>query len=166
MSILCLKYPTSIRNAPRGGPLRIQKLYFWIHISYLSNIHTKALGFAAAAAGSMERKTRSSKITAISSDFSGTPATATVAMYIYEAVAGQTVTLANSNANVLTATDTGSGRIGILTSTPTMELDVNGGVQGTVAYQSASDKRWKKNIAPLQNSLAKVLGSVTPDACG
>jgi hypothetical protein len=73
------------------------------------------------------------------------------------AVAGQTVTLANSNANVLTATDTGSGRIGILTSTPTMELDVNGGVQGTVAYQSASDKRWKKNIAPLQNSLAKVL---------
>ena len=76
---------------------------------------------------------------------------------ILNADAGQSVSINIATAPVLTATDDGSGRIGILTATPTVELDVNGGVQGTVAYSSASDKRWKKNIAPLQNSLAKVL---------
>merc|ERR1711865_1205421 len=39
---------------------------------------------------------------------------------------------------------------------PTVELDVNGGVQGTSAYAVSSDLRWKKGIRPLQNSLQKI----------
>merc|ERR1711865_165036 len=49
-----------------------------------------------------------------------------------------------------------NGFLGIGTATPTVELDVNGGVQGTSAYAVSSDLRWKKGIRPLQSSLQKI----------
>jgi len=49
------------------------------------------------------------------------------------------------------------GFLGIGMTNPTVELDVNGGVKGTAAYQSSSDRRWKKNIRKLTSSLQKVM---------
>lgn len=49
-----------------------------------------------------------------------------------------------------------SGQVGIGTTSPGMKLDVNGGVQGTAAYSSTSDRRYKKDIVPLKKSLETV----------
>lgn len=51
------------------------------------------------------------------------------------------------------------GNMGIGTRWPSVKLDVNGGVQGTSAYSSASDRRWKRDIKTLSRltSLKKVL---------
>jgi uncharacterized coiled-coil protein SlyX len=46
------------------------------------------------------------------------------------------------------------GSVGVGTRWPSARLDVNGGVQGTSAYSSASDRRWKTNIVPLAGALA------------
>jgi len=48
------------------------------------------------------------------------------------------------------------GNLGIGIRWPTVKLDVNGGIQGTSAYSSASDRRWKSQISNLENSLEKL----------
>ena len=48
------------------------------------------------------------------------------------------------------------GRIGIGTTSPLSELHVNGGIYAS-SIQGPSDKRFKKNIEPLQNSLEKII---------
>ncbi len=45
------------------------------------------------------------------------------------------------------------GSVGVGTRWPSARLDVNGGVQGTSAYSSASDRRWKTNVVPLAGAL-------------
>jgi len=50
-----------------------------------------------------------------------------------------------------------NGYLGIGTASPTVELDVNGGVKGTSAYQQNSDRRWKKNVNILKESLRNVM---------
>jgi hypothetical protein len=102
-------------------------------------------------AGSDAYVSQSSKFTASNFALKQTSAGATTV----NAASGQSVGLSLANSAVLTVSS--NSRVGILTASPAMELDVNGGVQGTSAYSSSSDRRWKKNIAPLQNSLAKVL---------
>jgi len=52
------------------------------------------------------------------------------------------------------------GHLGIGTPWPSVKLDVNGGVQGTSAYSSASDRRWKKNIVPLRTTWKSSLGKL------
>ena len=49
------------------------------------------------------------------------------------------------------------GNVGIGTISPSYTLHVNGSVAGTSAYNNLSDKRFKKNIKPLSDSLNKVL---------
>lgn len=51
----------------------------------------------------------------------------------------------------------GSGKVGIGTEIPGYTLHVNGTVGGVGAYANLSDKRFKTNINPLQNSLQKIL---------
>ena len=48
-------------------------------------------------------------------------------------------------------------KVGIGTTTPRGTLDVNGTAYSEYGYWSGSDVRWKKNIAPLTNSLASVV---------
>jgi hypothetical protein len=48
------------------------------------------------------------------------------------------------------------GKVGIANNAPTYKLDVNGSV-GATAYFYTSDRSLKKDIAPLQGSLAKVM---------
>jgi hypothetical protein len=55
-----------------------------------------------------------------------------------------------------TALKVAAGNVGI-GKTPTVELDVNGGVQGTSAYTQSSDVRLKKQITPLQRPLEMIL---------
>ena len=52
---------------------------------------------------------------------------------------------------------TSSGNVGIGTSSPSYTLHVNGSVAGTSAYNNLSDKRYKKDINPIENALDKVL---------
>jgi hypothetical protein len=47
---------------------------------------------------------------------------------------------------------TESGDVGVGTPWPSVRLDVMGGVQGTSAYSSASDRRLKRNILSLSHS--------------
>jgi len=49
------------------------------------------------------------------------------------------------------------GRVGIRTAAPTYTLHVNGSVAGTSAYTNISDRRYKKDIQPLDNALEKIL---------
>jgi hypothetical protein len=49
------------------------------------------------------------------------------------------------------------GNVGIGTSSPSYTLHVNGSVAGTSAYNNLSDKRYKKDIKPIENALDKVL---------
>merc|ERR1711896_42076 len=49
------------------------------------------------------------------------------------------------------------GNVGIGKS-PSVALDVNGAVQGTSAYQSSSDRRFKRDIKQLEQPLTMVLG--------
>lgn len=51
----------------------------------------------------------------------------------------------------------GNGNVGIGTATPTATLTVNGSVSGTSAYQNLSDKRYKKDVLPIQDALHKVM---------
>ena len=50
----------------------------------------------------------------------------------------------------------GLGNVGIGTSNPTEKLDVSGNIKATGTI-TPSDRRFKQNINPLQNSLAKIL---------
>lgn len=45
-----------------------------------------------------------------------------------------------------------SGNIGVGTRWPTVKLDVNGGIQGTSAYSSASDLRYKQNVRAVSTT--------------
>ena len=49
------------------------------------------------------------------------------------------------------------GNVGIGTTSPSYTLHVNGSVAGTSAYNNLSDKRYKKDIKPIENALDKVL---------
>jgi hypothetical protein len=49
------------------------------------------------------------------------------------------------------------GNVGIGTTSPSYTLHVNGSVAGTSAYNNLSDKRYKKDILPIQNALDKIL---------
>ena len=51
----------------------------------------------------------------------------------------------------------GSGNVGIGTPSPSYTLHVNGSVAGTSAYNNLSDKRYKKDILPIENALGKIL---------
>ncbi len=50
-----------------------------------------------------------------------------------------------------------SGNVGIGTTSPSYTLHVNGSVAGTSAYNNLSDKRYKKDILPIENALDKIL---------
>lgn len=52
---------------------------------------------------------------------------------------------------------TDSGNVGIGTTTPAYALHVNGQVAGTAAYITASDLRYKKEIATIANPLERLL---------
>jgi hypothetical protein len=59
---------------------------------------------------------------------------------------------------VITGTVQITGNVGIgEVPDGTKVLVVNGGVRGTGAFDTTSDRRWKKNIKQLQGSLSKVL---------
>lgn len=49
------------------------------------------------------------------------------------------------------------GNVGIGTTSPGYTLHVNGSVAGTSAYVNLSDERYKKDIQPIENALAKIL---------
>lgn len=49
------------------------------------------------------------------------------------------------------------GNVGIGTTSPSYTLHVNGSVAGTSAYNNLSDKRYKKDILPIENALGKIL---------
>ncbi len=49
------------------------------------------------------------------------------------------------------------GNVGIATTSPSYTLHVNGSVAGTSAYNNLSDKRYKKDILPIENALDKIL---------
>jgi len=70
------------------------------------------------------------------------------------AATGQTTTFKINDVDSWTMTPTGD--VGIGTTSPAMKLDVNGGVQGTLAYSSNSDGRYKKNVKRLPNALATI----------
>lgn len=70
------------------------------------------------------------------------------------AATGQTTTFKINDVDKWTMDST--GQVGIGTTTPSMRLDVNGGVQGTLAYSSNSDGRYKKNVKRLPNALATI----------
>ncbi|GBG31518.1 Myelin regulatory factor-like protein [Hondaea fermentalgiana] len=65
------------------------------------------------------------------------------------------VSIAHSAPRDALVVDT-EGNLGLGTRWPSVKLDVNGGVQGTSAYSSASDRRWKKDIADLARNLDRV----------
>ncbi|MDD3371677.1 MAG: tail fiber domain-containing protein [Alphaproteobacteria bacterium] len=48
-----------------------------------------------------------------------------------------------------------TGYVGIMTTTPTYPMDVNGTAKAT-SWSGCSDARWKKDIEPLKDSLKKV----------
>jgi len=50
-----------------------------------------------------------------------------------------------------------TGRVGIGTNNPGFTLQVNGSVAGIGVYNNLSDQRFKKDIAPIDNALNKVL---------
>ena len=50
-----------------------------------------------------------------------------------------------------------AGKVGIGTTGPSYTLHVNGSVAGTSAYNNLSDKRYKKDILPIENALGKIL---------
>ncbi len=50
-----------------------------------------------------------------------------------------------------------NGDVGIGTTNPTFTLQVNGSVAGVGAYNNVSDERYKQNITPLTNALAKIM---------
>lgn len=52
---------------------------------------------------------------------------------------------------------TQAGNVGIGTTNPSYTLHVNGSVAGTSAYNNLSDKRYKKDILPIENALGKIL---------
>jgi hypothetical protein len=52
---------------------------------------------------------------------------------------------------------TSAGNVGIGTTSPSYTLHVNGSVAGTSAYVNLSDKRYKKDILPIENALDKIL---------
>lgn len=49
-----------------------------------------------------------------------------------------------------------NGKVGIRTTTPTYTLHVNGTVAGTSAFTNLSDRRYKKDVKPLENALEKI----------
>jgi hypothetical protein len=52
---------------------------------------------------------------------------------------------------------TSGGNVGIGTTSPSYTLHVNGSVAGASAYVNLSDKRYKKDIQPIENALNKIL---------
>jgi hypothetical protein len=63
----------------------------------------------------------------------------------------------NYNTNTTVMTLTNAGNVGIGTTSPSYTLHVNGSVAGTSAYNNLSDKRYKKDILPIENALDKIL---------
>ena len=63
----------------------------------------------------------------------------------------------NVNIGTTPLTILSSGNVGIGTLSPSYTLHVNGSVAGTSAYNNLSDKRYKKDILPIQNALDKIL---------
>lgn len=59
-----------------------------------------------------------------------------------------------ANANVLSVTS--GQKVGIKTTSPTVELDVNGNIR-CVAITTTSDLRWKTSVATLDGALEKVM---------
>lgn len=62
--------------------------------------------------------------------------------------------ITNNTARLLV---TSAGNVGIGTTSPSYTLHVNGSVAGTSAYVNLSDKRYKKDILPIENALDKIL---------
>jgi hypothetical protein len=70
-----------------------------------------------------------------------------------------TLIFASPNGNVASEKMriSGTGNVGIGVSAPSFKLQVNGSVAGVGPYQDLSDRRYKRNIEPLSDALAKVL---------
>jgi hypothetical protein len=56
-----------------------------------------------------------------------------------------------------TGTTVGTGKVGIGTASPGYTLTVNGNAWFTSSAWSGSDRRWKKDISPLEGSLNKIM---------
>jgi hypothetical protein len=74
---------------------------------------------------------------------------------ISSAAAVAPIYFSQGSTRVMTLSD--NSNVGIGTTSPSYTLHVNGSVAGTSAYNNLSDKRYKKDILPIQNALDKIL---------
>uniref|UniRef100_UPI0040495640 tail fiber domain-containing protein n=1 Tax=Fulvivirga sp. TaxID=1931237 RepID=UPI0040495640 len=79
-----------------------------------------------------------------------------VGVQAFGGAGGTSALAADANGAAYAATFEG-GNVGIGTTSPGFTLEVNGGVAGVGAYVDLSDKRFKKDVAPISDGLDKIL---------
>lgn len=87
---------------------------------------------------------------------SGTSSDAALTIYGGNTNANPILQLVNNVGSSTFLTVTGTGSVGIGTTTPGYTLQVNGSIAGTSAYNNTSDERLKKNIVQLPDGLALI----------